>query len=317
MSQYLLVGIIHMSLHQVIVSTAQNLSSLCLEEGRFPHPRECGGYVECVAGGVGSGLFPRVYKCPGGSYHPRLARCVVNKQVPRCSGDKTEYFSRRRELAPVVTVEAPVRSPRHDHLCEGGAGFACASCIHSMVCAGDEAFLQSCPPSTRCIYNNKFPKGVCYPHPSRHQCVCHDKQRVLQDPYDSTAFLLCHTNNPDPEIIYCSHQHEFDADTGKCIVIPIFPSCTASGVFSLPEKCRWFYTCVQDGSNQWQQHHSRCPSHHHVYSQVLGKCTNRDTLPLEDPCSKKHRKISQYRCTFWQVLLVFFFPHKIGAICYS
>nr|XP_053640063.1 uncharacterized protein LOC128694107 [Cherax quadricarinatus] len=158
MFQYLLLGIIQISGYQMSAVRIQSLSWVCRGEGRFPHPLECGSYVECV--GLGGGLFPRLNTCPGGAYNPHTGRCTASEQ------------------------------------------------------------------------------------------------------------------------------------------------------------CRCFLT-VPDGSGGWKQQQGMCPNQHQVYSQELGRCSDPDAIPRDDPCSARDKVVSHYTCTFWQLLFVVFFPHKIATICSS
>ncbi|XP_071529915.1 uncharacterized protein [Panulirus ornatus] len=289
-----------------------------MKEGRFPHPNKCDAYVECVKRGVGGSLTPRDLNCPGWPYDPRSARCVTNQQAPWCdAGDHgTNSISvGGREMSHSASVAYPVRSPKHDQLCMGEVGFACASCVESVVCAGSEAFLQACPASTRCVQHENFPGGVCYPYTSHNPCVCHSAGVILPDLHDPTAFLLCQDTDGDPQVIYCSDNHEFDADTLTCLALPTFPRCAADGVFPVVADCRWYYRCVSSASGGWQRQHGMCPLQSQVYSQELGRCNEPDTLPIKDPCSKKQKATSRYTCTLWQLLLVILFPQYLASIC--
>lgn len=210
------------------------------------------------------------------------------------------------------------RSPKHDFLCVRNIGFACASCLELVVCAGSQAYVESCDSSMRCVSQAPFPGGVCYPiTPHHQQCVCRKKGQRLQDPYDPRAYLLCPSVGGDPKLIYCSEHHEFDPASESCIRPPDFPRCLSTGVFALPGNCYWYYTCLpNEVSGSWRQYHDHCVQETQVYSRVTGRCEDPATLPLGDPCSTQQVKRSKrFNCTFWQLLVVAFFPSQISTIC--
>nr|XP_045610213.1 uncharacterized protein LOC123765579 [Procambarus clarkii] len=188
--------------------------------------------------------------------------------------------------------------------------------MQSVVCADGEAYLLPCTSGTRCVSHASFAGGVCYPDTSLKSCGCDKGDYVLPDPYNPAAFLLCQSKDSDPEVIICSDGYDFDPDSKICVAAPTFPACVATGSFALQNACRWFYTCVPNGSSGWQQVHGICPGQQQMYSQVLGRCVDPDALPHEDPCSKSDKVIIRYTCSFWQLLYLIFFPHKIASICY-
>lgn len=210
---------------------------------------------------------------------------------------------------------APYRSARHDLLCAGKLGFACASCMEVVVCAGRKAYLASCDADTRCVVHDKFSGGVCYPRWPPNNCTCTAAGQVLSDLYDHTTFLQCTTPLKSPNVFYCDDSHVFDPESLTCMAAPVMPQCSATGVFPVEAACRWYYSCMPNGSGQWHQSYHLCPSKK-AYSQVLAVCVDQQSLAVGAPCSTQ-RKLASYSCNFWQLLLVFFFPKHIASICYT
>lgn len=210
----------------------------------------------------------------------------------------------------------PVRSPAHDWLCRGGTGFACGSCLQVVICAGHQAYIQSCPPTTRCVPHHNFIGGVCYPEWQEGTCGCAASGVTLPDPYNPTAFLQCRNPGYVPDLYYCSNGLQFDVSSSSCISVPTEGLCSTEGVFPVQGECRWHYSCVRSSANgDWVKQYALC-SDSQVYSRVLGKCEDPLLLPEKDPCSqRKKTKPKRYICTLWQLLLVYFFPDKLGFIC--
>lgn len=209
---------------------------------------------------------------------------------------------------------SPFRSSRHDLLCAGQNGFACASCTQEVVCAGREAYLSPCAADTRCVVDGRFSGGVCYPRWPRGNCSCTAAGQVMPDVYDHTMFLQCTAPFKPPKVLYCDALHVFDPETLTCKAAPALPPCSATGVFPVESACRWYYSCMPGGAGQWYQGYHLCPSEK-VYSQASGVCVEPQSLAAGTPCSTQ-RKMTNFSCNFWQLLLVFFFPKHIASICY-
>ena len=207
------------------------------------------------------------------------------------------------------------RSPRHDRLCVGKLGFACASCNEVVVCAGHEAFLSSCPADMRCLIHDNFSGGVCYPRWPKKHCTCTAAEQVMPDLYDHMTFLQCSGYDQSPKVVYCNDMHVFDPESLTCKAIPEMPACFATGVFPVKDACRWYYSCMPSGAGVWYQDYHLCPVNK-VYSQELAVCVEPNSLKAGAPCSSQ-QKIKSYKCNFWQLLLVFFFPKHITYICSS
>lgn len=47
----------------------------CVTEGRFPHPNDCGSYIDCLPDTM------QVHSCNGGAFHPIYRTCVALDQV--------------------------------------------------------------------------------------------------------------------------------------------------------------------------------------------------------------------------------------------
>ncbi|XP_045131159.1 uncharacterized protein LOC123516118 [Portunus trituberculatus] len=306
--------VLHFITNQVSASVSLELSSICRSEGRFPTSRECEEYVECVAENEEKGnssINSYFYRCPTGPFHPTLARCVVQFQGQTCRSLESEAL----RLGKKERQGSLHRSPRHDRLCVGRLGFACASCTEVVVCAGQEAFLSTCASDMRCMSHDKFPGGVCYPRWPKEKCSCKASGQVMPDIYDRTTFLQCSGKDHFPRTFYCNNMHIFDPETLTCKAVPDVPACFATGVFPVEHACRWYYSCMPTGAGKWYQDYFLCPGNK-VYNQAMAVCVDPQSLPEGIPCSSKRKTIS-YKCNFLQLILVFLFPKHIAYICSS
>ncbi|KAK4292803.1 hypothetical protein Pmani_034443 [Petrolisthes manimaculis] len=292
----------------------------CTKEGRFAIPWKLGSYMECVEGKGNeafSSLTSHLYTCPKGHYQQTQGGCVLDQTVGAVEEMEEEEKTYRGgiEEDDDENSSLPVRSSDHDWLCKGGTGFACGSCLQVVVCAEFEAYIQSCPSSTRCVPHHSFTGGVCYPEWKKETCGCETGGITLPDPYNPVAFLQCDSPHLPPDLYFCSDGNQFDVSTSSCVNVPTEGVCSVEGVFPVQGECRWFYICLKNSAGEWVKQFSLCPDSL-VYSRVLGKCEDPFLVPQIDPCSqRKKKKTKRYICTLWQLIWVFFFPHKVSYIC--
>ncbi|KAK8407729.1 hypothetical protein O3P69_002345 [Scylla paramamosain] len=83
----------------------------------------------------------------------------VSERVPRAQAHTCRSLENEALRLGRKDRQGPLhRSPRHDRLCLGRLGFACASCTEVVVCAGQEAFLSTCATDMRAQEKDQLPK---------------------------------------------------------------------------------------------------------------------------------------------------------------
>lgn len=188
-----------------------------------------------------------------------------------------------------------------------------------IICIDGAAYMDFCPDTMRCELLGAFKGGVCYPNRMPPEtCFCNVTGQVLPDVYDPRTFLFCTAPGRRPDTFHCPEDHMFDAGSETCVRMPQVPPCAESGVFPVPDRCRWYYSCTHlPVRDVFMQHFSVCPGQM-VYSTTRSKCSDPYDLPLHDPCTKKaaERKV-RYTCSFWGFLLTQLFPMQIANFCYS
>ncbi|XP_069939569.1 uncharacterized protein [Cherax quadricarinatus] len=239
------------------------LSMRCVSEGRFPHPSDCGGFVDCLPDG--EGLRAREGSCRGRAYHPTLRKCVTLNKVDGCKPR---------------AARALANDPKLDYVCENSTSdFMCADCKTLVLCVNGTAYPETCGSGDLCnIDNDHFGGGVCYPNqPS--DCSCDAPNQFKEDSYNEARFLFCEATGSDPQIFQCPDDHVFDSTMNQCIHYNGLPECTSIGVFANSRNCSQFYNCIPtiDG---WVQKPFSCNNETHkhlMYNEAAGSC--------EDPCT--------------------------------
>lgn len=302
--------------YQAMTTNAFSVSPQCLTEGRFAHPTDCGGFIDCLADDEGA-LVPRPGSCMGLAYHPDLGKCVEWNEYSLCHPPGNDVNGDARAFSP--KSGGPVRSAMHDRLCETGLGFVCASCMEIIICIDGAAYVDPCPEAMRCELMVPFKGGVCYPSrvPSE-TCFCNVTGQVLPDVYDPRTFLFCSSPGRRPDPFHCPEHHMFDAVSETCVRMPEVPPCAESGVFPVAGRCRWYYSCTHlPMKGTFMQHFASCPGEEEVFSTTRGKCSDPYDLPLKDPCTKARERKVRYTCSVWGFLLTQLFPLQIANFCYS
>nr|XP_045610252.1 uncharacterized protein LOC123765622 [Procambarus clarkii] len=265
-SATLLVSAIMAFLVSAVTSQEQDklsISMRCMSLGRFPHPRDCGGFVDCLPDGEG-GLRAREGSCRGRAFHPTLKKCVSLQKVDGC----------QPRAARALTSD-----PKLDYVCEGASSeFVCADCKTLVNCVNGTAYPEPCASGYLCATKeHKFGGGVCYPDEPI-GCACEQPNQFKVDVYDETHFLFCEAKDADPQIYQCPDDHIFDPTMSQCTNNNGLPECTAIGVFANVNNCSQYYNCIPtiDG---WVQKPFSCNNESHLglmYNEASGQC--------EDPC---------------------------------
>ncbi|ROT74835.1 thrombospondin [Penaeus vannamei] len=245
----------------VLVTSAQNGNSYffeCQAEGRFPHPKDCSSYVDCVLSPLGHFLQIKD-SCNGGSYNEHLKTCVSDKE---CKNS----FRRGRAL---------ISDHTYQHMCSEGNGFLCADCMTMISCVDGVAYSHPCSAGSTCAELEVFGGGVCYPERPE-ECACPEANTFRVDHYDSKKFFYCNDSWSTPEMFECPEETAFDETTTQCVNKENLPECERSGMFAIASNCSQYYTCIasKDG---WIQKALSCDTPDFMYNEASGSC--------EDPCS--------------------------------
>ncbi|XP_066964282.1 uncharacterized protein [Macrobrachium rosenbergii] len=238
----------------------------CPMEGRFPHPQQCGNYVECIRN-TKQGVFKKRFgNCHGAAFDSE--KRLALRQM-RSDPDGQECNRRLR-----TTRALPV-DRRFSNICsEKPNGFFCADCKTLVNCVNGVAFTEACGASDTCSERSDFGGAVCYPSPQE-KCTCVDANSFSVDAYDNHMFFFCSSANADPDIYHCPEDMEFDTEINQCKNRNGFPPCAETGVFAFHSNCSQYYTCVAS-QNGWLQKPLECASNT-MYNEIEGAC--------EDPCS--------------------------------
>ncbi|XP_042221598.1 uncharacterized protein LOC121866066 [Homarus americanus] len=240
------------------------ISMRCVSQGRFPHPEDCGGFVDCLPDGAG-GLKAREGTCRGRAYHPTLRKCVSLQKVHTCKPR---------------SARALVSDPKLDFVCEGASSeFVCADCKTLVNCVNGTAYPEPCGSGDLCAFKEpEFGGGVCYPGQPL-ECTCDQPNQFKVDNYDDARFFFCSNEGSDPQIYQCPDDQVFDTTMSQCTNYAGLPECTNVGVFANVNNCTQYYTCIFT-INGWVQKPFSCDNatqEGFMYNEASGKC--------EDPCS--------------------------------
>ncbi|XP_042863198.1 uncharacterized protein LOC122247728 [Penaeus japonicus] len=250
-----------------VLANPSETDMTCLKEGRYPHPRLCGGYVECVAneGKRGASFAFRQGRCIKGAYDPSSSGCVTRNESDGC-----RPWQRRGRLLK--------RDETYDFVCpEGRNGFFCAGCKTLIQCIDGKAYPERCRPGDYCDLRLDFGGAVCYPnHPAN--CTCQRANTFRADLYREGDYFYCREANEEPEMRRCPEGEIFDVDTSRCRNSHNLPDCTTIGVFANPANCTQYYTCVYN-TNGWVRRLHSCNNSTHT-----GLMYNERTAKCEDPC---------------------------------
>ncbi|ROT81525.1 uncharacterized protein [Penaeus vannamei] len=238
----------------------------CVTEGRFPHPTDCGSYIDCLPNSM------QVNSCNGGAFHPIHRACVPLTQVPTCHPRKGRS----------VTAD-----PKLEYACEGALSeFVCVDCKTLVNCVNGTAYPEPCADGDMCsVRESQFGGGVCYPAEPK-ECTCSKPNEFKVDYYDPSKFLFCQDAETDPIIYQCPEDHVFDPVMSQCRNSAGLPECSSIGVFANPENCTQYYTCIFTTSG-WVQKPFSCINETDpflMYNEASGVC--------EDPCQWNTGKFS-------------------------
>ncbi|XP_071529461.1 uncharacterized protein [Panulirus ornatus] len=236
----------------------------CVSEGRFPHPEDCGSFVDCLPDGMG-GVRAREGSCNGLAYYPTLRKCVSLNEVNGCQPR---------------SARALVADPKLDFVCEGSTSeFVCADCKTLVNCVNGTAYPEPCGSGDLCALKDlDFGGGVCYPsHPP--ECTCEKPNQFKVDLYNVGRFFFCEHEASEPTFYDCPEDHVFDSTMSQCRNYAGLPECTRIGVFANTSNCTEYYTCIFTTTG-WLQKSFSCNNETQtgfMYNEESGRC--------EDPCS--------------------------------
>ncbi|XP_069986178.1 uncharacterized protein [Penaeus vannamei] len=219
---------------------------LCRAEGRFPHPDDCGRYVDCIPSGAGREFFVREGQCPGYPFSPSLRRCVPREAYPGCVPE-----------AP----RASFRHPELDYLCARDAGaVGCFNCKLAYSCVDGRAHLRVCGGRDTCSDHPAFGSGACLPQDQTvrfsQKCLC-SPTALTPDSYNSSYYIGCEEAEGPLKVESCPLGQIFseeakacrNAPPKPCAAEPGTPPCGGkTGTRVNPKDCRWSYTCLPNGA---------------------------------------------------------------------
>lgn len=238
----------------------------CRAEGRFPHPEDCGRYVDCIPSGAGREFLAREGQCPGYPFSPSLRRCVPRENNPDCV-----------PKAP----KASFRYPDLDYLCARDAdAVGCFHCRLAYYCVDGRAHLRACGGGDSCSDHAAFGSGACLPRDQTvrfsKKCQC-SPSTPTPDSYNSSYYIGCDEADGPLTVESCPFGQIFSdearacrsAPPEPCAVEPETPSCDGeSGTRVNPLDCRWAYTCLPNGSVRT----SCCKDPNHYFDQETQSC---------------------------------------------
>ncbi|XP_076043614.1 uncharacterized protein LOC143026729 [Oratosquilla oratoria] len=236
----------------------------CRSEGRFPLPKDCGSYVDCIPSVDDGTLMPRIGSCNDFAFHPELMACVPPYKVKGCTTRQARVLSHDNSL---------------DYACkENDFEFICLDCKTLVNCVNGSAYPEPCGSQDFCSKKSSFGGAVCYPD-QLSNCLCERPNDFKGDPYNEEAFLFCEEVESDPVIYRCPEGMVFDEEKKQCVNPTGLPPCSSIGVFANQDNCTEYYTCIftTDG---WVQKTFTCDNG----SQPL-LMYNEDDGVCEDPCT--------------------------------
>lgn len=84
---------------------------------------------------------------------------------------------------------------------------------------------------------------MCYPNEPV-ECTCAKPNEVRVDLYDPQIFFSCNGVGSKPQIYSCPDGMVFDEVLGQCRNEAGLPPCTKTGVFTNPNNCSEYYSCI-------------------------------------------------------------------------
>lgn len=233
----------------------------CRQEGRFPHPQDCGSYVDCLRT-AGGELLAREGHCHGYPFSAEKRRCVHHSERPDCVIKGTRIAFPAPDFNFACAVD------------EFAAG--CLNCNLAFTCIKGNATIDICDSSSICDTSPLFGGSVCLPPASvtNSPCEC-SSIGLVKDPFNATYFHFCDSNTKIPETFACERGSEFNNETKKCeassSIPPQVPPCEGkTGSFVNPNDCSWSYTCIPGGIVR----NSHCSSEKY-FNETSGACVEK------------------------------------------
>ncbi|XP_053628701.2 uncharacterized protein [Cherax quadricarinatus] len=272
----------------------------CQTPGRFPHPEDCGSYVNCVPAGDNGQLTAEEGHCFGFPYSPAERRCVSHNQQPGCTTIGLKY------IAPVPALQ---------FLCEDQDSAAgCYNCKTAYECIDATAYADVCDNSESCTDYESFGGGACLPIKavdSTGSCLC-IQIGLMADSYNESFYMYCDPNT-DPktmDLYQCDEGEVFSPDTLTCeepqpTVPTQIPLCDGSTETRVnPYDCSYSYTCLPDGTVRT----SYCGADKYYDENAAlceDKCSFVTTTPsVADMCPEIGNQPDPTDCTKYYVCLI-------------
>lgn len=220
----------------------------CQTEGRFPHPDDCGRYLDCLPTGAEGQLEAREGHCFGFPYSPSDRRCVSHDQMPEC------VIKAPRGSIPVPSLQFH---------CEGenSGATGCHHCKTAYQCIDGKAYVTMCGNEDTCSPDERFGGGTCLPYTfgeNPEECRC-SKTGLTLDSYNNTYYIFCDASTAPPTLnMYQCPQGKIFNDVSKTCEDSgdsfseepeETPACDGSTTTKVnPNDCSWSYTCLPDGT---------------------------------------------------------------------
>ncbi|XP_064079140.1 uncharacterized protein LOC135196324 [Macrobrachium nipponense] len=279
---------------------------VCTEVGRFPHPSDCGRYVDCIPSDTKEHFLVNEGHCHGFPYSASLRRCVSNEEEPGC----TPKVGRKRRGVSFPDEE-------YNFLCtDDMSKTGCYNCQLKYECIGGQAFVEFCSTGSTCSDNADFGGGVCLPYAvtaADGRCKC-DKIGVMPDSYNDDYFVFCDTNADPPKVqnYKCPDGQKFNPEVNTCQDVPpepcsqepVFPPCGSKIETRVnPNDCAWSYTCIPGYDVI-----PACCTGRQYYDESSGLCKDiceyvPDSGSSEPECGTAGRMANQNDCTKYHVCL--------------
>ncbi|XP_053628611.2 uncharacterized protein [Cherax quadricarinatus] len=251
--------------------TAEGRVLKCQAPGRFPHPEDCGSYIDCIPVGSDGQLTANEGHCFGFPYSSADRRCVSHDQQPGCKTKKS------RNSIPL---------PGLQFLCEKNKPVGCYHCKLAYKCIDGTPYVSLCQHTETCLEDEAFGGGACLPYgfPSvNDRCIC-TGTGLMSDSYNDTYYIYCDTSaNPvTMEMFECPEGKTFTSSSNTCEGFarpphhwetPETPLCDGPSTTRVnPNNCSFSYTCLPDNTTR----SSYCGNRSY-FNQDTGRC--------EDKCS--------------------------------
>ncbi|XP_068232191.1 uncharacterized protein [Palaemon carinicauda] len=227
--------------------SCRSSTSACTKIGRFPHPSDCGRYVDCVPSDTTEDFLVNEGHCHGFPYSPSLRRCVSNEEEPSCV---PKVPRRRRGISfPNETF---------NFLCpDDKSKTGCHNCQLRYECISGQAYIEFCSAGSTCSDAADFGGGACLPYrvtETEGKCKC-ENIGVTQDSYNEEYFIFCDINFDPPKMkdFKCPDGQTFHSGVNTCVdrpqepcsQEPAIPACGNKIKTKVnPNNCAWSYTCI-------------------------------------------------------------------------